>query len=239
MNYIALFDWDKTVRKNYACLMWLEMLEESGKIKKGLVKENGEVYQRYLKGELDHNELTEEGMKVYGKYIQGVRKEEILPVLEAYKKRDEGNIFKIMKQDIFPFLKRNKIKIIVISGAQQELIELYKEELGIDEIYGVQYAIENGIYTNQYQNNGSDKNKEIMVKEICKDKENKILFSFGDSISDIPLLKAAKKSFINNTNIKFLEQENARYYDFHQEEDGKRIIQEMKNIVREYNTYKA
>ena len=43
MNYIALFDWDKTVRKNYACLMWLEMLEESGKIKKGLVKENGEV----------------------------------------------------------------------------------------------------------------------------------------------------------------------------------------------------
>ena len=97
MNYIALFDWDKTVRKNYACLMWLEMLEESGKIKKGLVKENGEVYQRYLKGELDHNELTEEGMKVYGKYIQGVRKEEILPVLEAYKKRDEGNILKIMK----------------------------------------------------------------------------------------------------------------------------------------------
>ena len=164
MNYIALFDWDKTVRKNYACLMWLEMLEESGKIKKGLVKENGEVYQRYLKGELDHNELTEEGMKVYGKNIQGVRKEEILPVLEAYKKRDEGNIFKIMKQDIFPFLKSNKIKIIVISGAQQELIELYKEELGINEIYGVQYVIENGIYTNQYQNNGSDKNKEIMVK---------------------------------------------------------------------------
>ena len=129
MNYIALFDWDKTVRKNYACLMWLEMLEESGKIKKGLVKENDEVYQRYLKGELDHNELTEEGMKVYGKYIQGVRKEDILSVLEAYKKIDKENIFDIMKQNIFPFLKRNKIKIIVISGAQQELIELYKEEL--------------------------------------------------------------------------------------------------------------
>ena len=232
MNYIALFDWDITVRKNYACLMWLEMLEESGKIKKGLVKENDEVYQRYLKGELDHNELTEEGMKVYGKYIQGVRKEEILPVLEAYKKRDEGNILKIMKQDIFPFLKRNKIKIIVISGAQQELIELYKEELGIDEIYGVQYVIENGIYTNQYQNNGSDKNKEIMVKEICKDKENRILFSFGDSISDIPLLKVAKKSFINNTNTKFIELENANYYDFGKKETGKKIIQEMEKVLK-------
>lgn len=232
MNYIALFDWDKTVRKNYACLMWLEKLEESGKIKKGLVKENDEVYQRYLKGELDHNELTEEGMKVYGKYIQGVRKEDILSVLEAYKKIDKENIFDIMKQNIFPFLKRNKIKIIVISGAQQELIELYKEELGIDEIYGVQYVIENGIYTNQYQNNGSDKNKEIMVKEIGKDKENRILFSFGDSISDIPLLKVAKKSFINNTNTKFIELENANYYDFGKKETGKKIIQEMEKVLK-------
>lgn len=232
MNYIALFDWDKTVRKNYACLMWLEMLEESGKIKKGLVKENDEVYQRYLKGELDHNELTEEGMKVYGKYIQGVRKEDILSVLEAYKEIDKENIFDIMKQNIFPFLKRNKIKIIVISGAQQELIELYKEELGIDEIYGVQYVIENGIYTNQYQNNGSDKNKEITVKEIGKDKENRILFSFGDSISDIPLLKVAKKSFINNTNTKFIELENANYYDFGKKETGKKIIQEMEKVLK-------
>ena len=104
MNYIALFDWDKTVRKNYACLMWLEMIEESGKIKQGLVKENNEVYHKYLNGTLDHNQLTEEGMKVYGKYIQGVEKEDILSVLKEYKKIDEENIFDIMKQDIFPFL---------------------------------------------------------------------------------------------------------------------------------------
>ena len=205
MNYIALFDWDKTVRKNYACLMWLEMIEESGKIKQGLVKENNEVYHKYLNGTLDHNQLTEEGMKVYGKYIQGVEKEDILSVLKEYKKIDEENIFDIMKQDIFPFLKKNKIKIIIISGAQQELIELYEDELKIDKIYGVQFKVEKGIYTNQYQNNGLDDNKEQIVKQIRKDKENEILFAFGDSISDIPLLKVAKKSFINNTNTKFIE----------------------------------
>ena len=232
MNYIALFDWDKTVRKNYACLMWLEMIEESGKIKQGLVKENNEVYHKYLNGTLDHNQLTEEGMKVYGKYIQGVEKEDILSVLKEYKKIDEENIFDIMKQDIFPFLKKNKIKIIIISGAQQELIELYEDELKIDKIYGVQLKIEKGIYTNQYQNNGLDDNKEQIVKQIRKDKENEILFAFGDSISDIPLLKVAKKSFINNTNTKFIELKNANYYDFNKKETGKKIIQEMEKVLK-------
>ncbi len=232
MNYIALFDWDKTVRKNYACLMWLEMIEESGKIKQGLVKENNEVYHKYLNGTLDHNQLTEEGMKVYGKYIQGVEKEDILSVLKEYKKIDEENIFDIMKQDIFPFLKKNKIKIIIISGAQQELIELYEDELKIDKIYGVQFKVEKGIYTNQYQNNGLDDNKEQIVKQIRKDKENEILFAFGDSISDIPLLKVAKKSFINNTNTKFIELKNANYYDFNKKETGKKIIQEMEKVLK-------
>ena len=232
MNYIALFDWDKTVRKNYACLMWLEMIEESGKIKQGLVKENNEVYHKYLNGTLDHNQLTEEGMKVYGKYIQGVEKEDILSVLKEYKKIDEENIFDIMKQDIFSFLKKNKIKIIIISGAQQELIELYEDELKIDKIYGVQFKVEKGIYTNQYQNNGLDDNKEQIVKQIRKDKENEILFAFGDSISDIPLLKVAKKSFINNTNTKFIELKNANYYDFNKKETGKKIIQEMEKVLK-------
>ena len=102
MKYLALFDWDKTVRKNYACTNWLEMIVESKKVSKDLLKENGEVYQKYLKGDIDHNELTEQGMAVYGKYIKDVKKEDLLPVLEEYKVKDEGNIFDIMKQDIFP-----------------------------------------------------------------------------------------------------------------------------------------
>ena len=137
-----------------------------------------------------------------------------------------------MKQDIFPFLKKNKIKIIIISGAQQELIELYEDELKIDKIYGVQFKVEKGIYTNQYQNNGLDDNKEQIVKQIRKDKENEILFAFGDSISDIPLLKVAKKSFINNTNTKFIELKNANYYDFNKKETGKKIIQEMEKVLK-------
>lgn len=81
-KYIALFDWDKTVRKDYASLKWLEMLVESKKVDENLLKENDEVYQKYLKGILDHNLLTEEGMKVYCKYIQNIKRKDIIPVLE-------------------------------------------------------------------------------------------------------------------------------------------------------------
>lgn len=234
-RYIALFDWDKTVRKNYACLKWLEMLVESKKVDENLLKENDEVYQKYLKGILDHNLLTEEGMKVYCKYIQNVKRKDIIPVLQEYKKRDKENIFDIMKEYIFPFLTKNNIEIVIISGAQQELIELYKEELQINEIYGVQFEVENERYTNKYQNNGLGKNKKMLVNKILEDKENIILFSFGDSISDIPLLKVAKRSFINNTNERFLKEPNALYYDFSDIENGKKIEEKMQEVLKEIN----
>ena len=234
-KYIALFDWDKTVRKDYACLKWLKMLVESKKVDKNLLEENDKFYQKYLKGILNHNLLTEEGMKVYCKYIQNVKREDIISVLEEYKKTDKGNIFEIMKEYIFPFLTKNNIEIIIISGSQQELIELYKEELKINEIYGVQFKIENERYTNKYQNNGLDKNKKILVDKLLEDKENVILFSFGDSISDIPLLKVAKRSFINNTKERFMKESNALYYDFSKIENGKKIIEKMQEVLEDIN----
>ena len=234
-KYIALFDWDKTVRKDYACLKWLKMLVESKKVDKNLLEENDKVYQKYLKGILNHNLLTEEGMKVYCKYIQNVKREDIISVLEEYKKTDKGNIFEIMKEYIFPFLTKNNIEIIIISRSQQELIELYKEELKINEIYGVQFKIENERYTNKYQNNGLDKNKKILVDKLLEDKENVILFSFGDSISDIPLLKVAKRSFINNTKERFMKESNALYYDFSKIENGKKIIEKMQEVLEDIN----
>lgn len=230
-KYIALFDWDKTVRKDYACLIWLEMLVKSKVVDENLVKENNEVYQKYLNGILDHNQLTEEGMKVYGRYIQNVQKIDIIPVLQKYKREDNDKVFDIMREDIFPFLVKNNIEIIVISGAQQELIELYKEELKINEIYGVKFENKDGKYLNKYVNNGLDDNKRKIVNKIMENKENIILFSFGDSISDVPLLEVAKKSFINNTKCKFLNQSNARYYDFNKIENGKKIVEEMKKIL--------
>lgn len=230
-KYIALFDWDKTVRKDYACLTWLEMLVENNVVDKNLLKENNEVYQKYLNGILNHNQLTEEGMKIYGKYIQDVEKTDIISVLEEYKKKDNNKIFDIMRKDIFPFLNENNIEIIIISGAQQELIELYKEDLKINEIYAVNFEIKDGKYINKYVNNGIDVNKRRIVDKIMENKENIILFSFGDSISDIPLLEVAKKSFINNTKYKFLNKSNTRYYDFNKIENGKKIVEEMKKTL--------
>ena len=174
-------------------------------------------------------------MKVYSKYIQNVKRKDIIPVLEEYKKADKGSIFEIMEKYIFPFLVKNNIEIVIISGAQQELIELYKEELKINEIYGVQFKIENERYTNKYQNNGLDKNKKILVNKILENKGNVILFSFGDSISDIPLLKVARKSFINNTKERFMKASNALYYDFSKIENGKRIIVKMQEVLKEIN----
>ena len=234
-RYIALFDWDKTVRKDYACLKWLKILVESKKVDEKLLKENDEVYQKYLKGIIDHNLLTEEGMKVYCKYIQNIRIKDIIPALEEFKRRDKENIFEIMKEYIFPFLIKNNIEIVIISGSQQELIEIYKEELKINEIYGVQFEVENGKYTNKYQNNGLDKNKQKLVNKILEDKENVILFSFGDSMSDIPLLKVAKRSFINNTKERFMKEENALYYDFSDIENGKKIEKKMQEVLKEIN----
>lgn len=175
-------------------------------------------------------------MKFIGNYIKGIEIEKVKKILDKYKQKDikQKNMFSIMIKDIFPFLLKNNITPIIISGSQQEIIDLYKDDLGFIKAYAVQFEIIDGKYTDKcILNTGMSKNKQkIIDKIILENPESIIMFGFGDSTSDIPILKSAKYSFVNNKN-KFLNEKDIHYFDFNNLKSGKKILKIMEKSIKQ------
>lgn len=130
-----------------------------------------------------------------------------------------------MEQQIFPFLLANGITPIVISGAPQEQVELFKKRIPFKNVYGLQYEIEDEKYTDNYNINTAiaDGKTKIIQKFMKENPEAEIIFGFGDSEADIPILKSARQGFVNNS-TKFFERDNIHYLDFEAEQAGEQII---------------
>ena len=90
-----------------------------------------------------------------------------------------------------------EIKVIIISGAPSIVLEAYKNYIKFDRIYGVDIKIgDDGIYTRDFVCNYATKqNKILAINELILQNTD-IIFSLGDTTSDIPLLKAAKHAFV-------------------------------------------
>ncbi len=144
---------------------------------------------------------------------------------------ENNRIFPIMEQKIFPFLLENGIEPIIISGSLQETLEIYKKRMGFQRVKAIRYRIKDGKYTEDcILNTAIGSGKQVIVDEIIKEQDTKILFAFGDSEADIPLLVSATQSFINSEK-KFL-QGNVHYFDFKREQAGNQIIELMTQTMR-------
>lgn len=229
-NYVAIFDWDKTIQRSYSFLTWSNLLVDKNIIDKNYLMENErKILQPLRLGRLNNDELADKGMKLFCKYIKNANVEEVKKVNSEYRKENDKLIYSILKP-IFIFLNKNNIKTIVVSGAPQEILELYKKEFKIDKIYGLKFDVENGNYSGSFEiNTGMTINKEKIVNTICKSKE--ILFAFGDSISDIPMFKKAKYSFVNN-NEEFFKGDNIFYLNFSNEQSEKIIMEKINECLK-------
>lgn len=168
--------------------------------------------------------------KFIGKGICGVPTQAFEPVLEEFKKQEDINnrIYKIIEKEIFPFLLANGIEPVIISGSPQEALDIYKDRLHCS-IIGIQYATRNGKYTEEcISNTAVAEGKTKAIDNFLAESPNtEIVFGFGDSESDIPILKAATLGGFVNSSNHFLEKNDINYLDFNFEQTGEKIIISM------------
>ena len=101
-------------------------------------------------------------------------------------------------------IKNKNIDIIVISGAPSEILSIYKERLGIDDIFALQLEILDGKYNgNILINPGISDIKRKVINKLLKNSDQKVVISFGNSSSDLPLFESSPLNIIiNNRNLK-------------------------------------
>jgi len=96
--------------------------------------------------------------------------------------------------------------IIAITGAPQEIAEIFCQRFGFDLVYGVKYQVVNGRYTGVRDSRAVD-DKGGIVDELAKDLNLDLrqCCAFGDTMSDLPMFERVGWRFAVNPHLKLLE----------------------------------
>lgn len=93
--------------------------------------------------------------------------------------------------DLFLYLARTGLEVVVVTGGPDEPMQQYATSLGFSLAGTLQLEIRNGFYTGGvFRNTGLCEKKRETVGSVVKDRT--VAVAFGDSDADVPLWKAAK-----------------------------------------------
>lgn len=130
----ALFDWDNTIRSGYTLYSWVDYLCECNVIDEELLLKLEILKQQYIKKIITHDQYADRACIEYTKALTGKKVDEINQLINNYIKRDRKLLFSQMRI-LLKKLAEREIDIIVISGAPFRILEQYRQDLHLKEIY--------------------------------------------------------------------------------------------------------
>lgn len=203
-KYACIADWDQTLRRGYTLGNWLLFLSNSQQIEPSYVVQFEKLLNKYRESQISHDQLADEAICLYSDAIKHLDRK----ILRQY----AGDFVKIDRENLMPFtknlaenLKDNGIDLYIVTGAPKIVMDRYKEEIIIREVFSVD---EEEFYDiNSVKNHGRSIYKE-KAKDIITSYNSKIKCSFGDSLSDLPILKSAEHKFF------FGDKEMAKKHEF-------------------------
>ena len=186
-KYIALTDWDGTMRRLFTLVSWMEFLAKNDLIDGRYYSEVGRYFRYYAEGNLGHDLLVEKTALIYARSLRGCSRESVLKLASHFMKNDRRELFEFTG-GLFRFFMENSVEVTVISGAPREILEQYKAEFNLKDIYGLELSTNSdGVYDSGIsRNHGLSSQKEAITKFLLNDA--KATIGIGNSSSDIPLL---------------------------------------------------
>lgn len=127
----------------------------------------------------------------------------------------EVNVFSI-------YLNKKNVDIIVISGAPTRILEQYKEEFGIKDIFALEEEVVEKSFTGKVACNYGN-NKFCKVNELIKQYKTTPYLALGDSESDIPLLDSSDYPICVGNGLK-----KEKYWNV----DSKHVLDKISKNIR-------
>lgn len=199
----ALFDWDNTLHDGWTLEHWVIHLIAAGVVNRDNEPEWRALRDRYATGRIGHNRLALEANRGYAAQMAG---------RPAKRLHDEAAAF-VHGEDrhrVFPWaaglLRRlvlSGVRPAIITGAWRHLIDLHLEAMELDpatvEVHAFTLSVNGGRFTGRIRANpGVGAAKRRVVERLAAHHE--IVLAAGDSESDLPLLRAARRQLIVGDN---------------------------------------
>ena len=127
--------------------------------------------------------------------------------------------------------KQNNYDVILVSGSPDFLVSKFAKKLNC-KYYATEYIFEENLFsgkTNAMWNNAAKQEK---VRKIMKEYDFKDSYAYGDTISDIPMLKAVEYPIMINPNQELLSEKDS-FKNLSIIVERKNMIYNIKNYTKE------
>lgn len=195
-QFLALTDWDGTIRRGFTIQAWMRHLQSVGLLDKRALLDLESAFAAYSKGRLQHDNLALSSAKIYASSIAGISVETVESEAKVFIKYDSAELMHLSLQ-VIEELRKRRIKIFVISGAPDVILREYQRRLDFTCVMGLRLDHSAGRYTGHItENPGLATTKKQLVQQITLEASNRIVLAMGNSDSDIPLFGAASLSVL-------------------------------------------
>lgn len=228
---VAFFDIDGTLVEPYTIGLFLNFLAENGKFHRQNIDNFSKVTKEYASGNKTYEQLAASWGKELGEGLKGYVEQEVQAIA--------GKFWEIVKlrvaywaKDIIAQFNNNGYTTIAISGSPIELLTLYKEKLGLQQVFASVAEVTNGVYTGKTSVNlVLGKEKEMIVNSIIQQEHVDLekSFGFGDNLHDLAFLDKVGHpvAIISESNLKqYAEEKGWLIYNF-----GDDVSKLMEDII--------
>ena len=190
----ALLDWDSTLRKSATLFSWMAFMCENGYLPAGVLEEHEEIIRNYKAGKLTHDELSEQINGHYLRAVKGMKLETYQRYLQEFLRFDNGPRIPTTAV-ITDWLKQNGVEIVVVSGSPLRIIRHHFDWMGVKQAFALEEGVVDNCFSGQkLSDGGSDKGR--IVKACRAAYHEEPVVAMGDSVSDYPMLRAAKLAIL-------------------------------------------
>ena len=202
----VLFDWDNTVREGFTLFSWIDYLCDHAVIDIGLQKEMDVFKAQYGRHLITHDQYAEFACATYAAALAGRPLDRLTGAVTEYMTHDRKCLFRNLGV-LFDLLHEKGADIIVISGAPVRILDQYREDFNLKSIYAFREKVSQGLFTGEVEYNYGFNKKETVFK-LIEAYHSHPYMAFGDSESDVPMLKNATHAFSVNHDIEGAQRVN-------------------------------
>ena len=189
----AFLDWDGTLREGFTINDWGSFLAQHGEFDIEAAHDIRARFNRFSEGATSYAKLSKAVPRVYANGLRGRSTSRTNELADEFVKMDFDRLFSATVT-LLNMLESNRIRIVVISGSPQPVLEAYARELPLNEVHGVTVGKSKGRWNGELKNNPAttQAKREIVAKLI---ERYRPLLALGDSEADEPLFNAAQHWF--------------------------------------------
>lgn len=198
---VALFDIDKTLVHEFTIFPFVDMLVDQGVVERGISEALKNDRRRHKNKETTYQQFADDVVTHYCQGLRGKSKHQVEGVGRMFLAFARPVMLCGFSQELVREMNKHA-RTIAISGAPIEALQPLADHLHIAEIYGLEAEVSNGYYTGRVKTNMAIREeKERQIASLSKAGFSvETSFAFGDSDSDIPILKAVTNPFAVNPN---------------------------------------